>query len=179
MSRLRRGVRCTRLGCREVGNCRFKNQLSDRSSSSQPRLSLYTWIGDVGSPNMKILLVEDSRFLRRASEMALGRAGYEVVTAADGEEALKIAQDQIPNLILLDMMLPKLSGLEVLRALKLDVATKDIPVIVLTALSERNKEKLLQEGARGLHGEVRRTAGEGWRSLDSSSEASDWQSVKR
>lgn len=96
---------------------------------------------------MKILLVDDSRFLRRASEMALGRAGYEVVTAGDGEEALKIAQGQIPNLILLDMMLPKLSGLEVLRALKLDAATKDIPVIVLTALSERNKDKLLQEGA--------------------------------
>jgi two-component system cell cycle response regulator len=96
---------------------------------------------------MKILLVDDSRFLRRASELALVRAGYEVMAAADGEEALKMARAQVPNLILLDMMLPKLSGLEVLRALKLDAATKDIPVIVLTALSERNKEKLLQEGA--------------------------------
>jgi two-component system alkaline phosphatase synthesis response regulator PhoP len=96
---------------------------------------------------MKILLVDDSRFLRRAGEQALKRAQYEVVTAADGEEALKIAQEQIPNLILLDMMLPKLPGLEVLRALKQDAATKDIPVIILTGLSERNSEKLLQEGA--------------------------------
>ena|SRR5580698_2704509 len=96
---------------------------------------------------MKILLVDDSRFLRRASERALGRAGYEVVTAADGEEALRIARDQIPKLILLDMMLPKLPGLEVLRALKQDALTKDIPVIILTGLSERNSEKLLQEGA--------------------------------
>ncbi|HLW87102.1 MAG TPA: response regulator [Terriglobales bacterium] len=96
---------------------------------------------------MKILLVDDSRFLRRASEQALGRAGYKVITAADGEEALKIARDQIPKLILLDMMLPKLPGLEVLRALKQDAATKDIPVIILTGLSDRNSEKLLQEGA--------------------------------
>jgi len=96
---------------------------------------------------MKILLVEDSRFLRRANERALEKAGYVVLTAADGEEALKIAQEAIPNLILLDMMLPKLSGLEVLRALKQGAATKGIPVIILTGLSERNKEKLLQEGA--------------------------------
>jgi|SRR5579863_1515228 len=96
---------------------------------------------------MKILLVDDSRFLRRASEQALGRAGYKVITAADGEEALKIARDQIPKLILLDMMLPKLPGLEVLRALKQDAATKDIPVIILTGLSDRNSERLLQEGA--------------------------------
>jgi|SRR5580698_6588886 len=98
---------------------------------------------------MKILLVDDSKFLRRAGEQALKRAQYEVVTAADGQEALKIAQEQIPNLILLDMMLPKLPGLEVLRALKQDAATKDIPVIILTGLSERNSEKLMQEGAIG------------------------------
>jgi CheY-like chemotaxis protein len=98
---------------------------------------------------MKILLVDDSRFLRRAGEQALKRAQYEVVTAADGQEALKVAQEQIPNLILLDMMLPKLPGLEVLRALKQDAATKDIPVIILTGLSERNSEKLMQEGAIG------------------------------
>jgi CheY-like chemotaxis protein len=98
---------------------------------------------------MKILLVEDSKFLRRAGERALGKAGYEVITAGDGDEALKVAQGQLPDLILLDMMLPKLSGLEVLRALKLDAATKGIPVIILTGLSERNSEKLLQEGAAG------------------------------
>jgi CheY-like chemotaxis protein len=96
---------------------------------------------------VKILLVDDSKFLRRAGERALERAGYQVITAADGAEALTIAKDRIPNLIVLDMMLPKLSGLEVLRALKQDVATKDIPVIVLTALSERNAAKLLEEGA--------------------------------
>lgn len=96
---------------------------------------------------MKILLVDDSRFLRLASERALVKAGYQVISAADGEEALRVARNQIPNLILLDMMLPKISGLEVLRALKQDAATKNIPVIILTGLSERNKEKLLQEGA--------------------------------
>jgi CheY-like chemotaxis protein len=96
---------------------------------------------------MKILLVDDSRFLRKAGEQALRKAGYDVISASDGDEALKIAQEQIPNLILLDMMLPKLPGLEVLRALKQNAATKDIPVIILTGLSERNSEKLLKEGA--------------------------------
>ncbi len=95
----------------------------------------------------KVLLVEDSTFLRLASERALMRAGYEVSTAGDGEEALLAANRKPPDVILLDMMLPKLSGPEVLKALKSNPATNSIPVIVLSSLSQRNKEKLLQEGA--------------------------------
>lgn len=95
----------------------------------------------------KVLLVEDSTFLRLASERALMRAGYEVSTAGDGEEALLVANRKLPDVILLDMMLPKLSGPEVLKALKSNPATNSIPVIVLSSLSQRNKEKLLQEGA--------------------------------
>jgi len=95
----------------------------------------------------KVLLVDDSKFLRRANECALVKAGFEVSTAADGEEALRVANDQLPDIILLDMMLPKISGPEVLRALKANPATMDIPVIVLTSLSQRNEEKLLSEGA--------------------------------
>jgi DNA-binding response OmpR family regulator len=60
-----------------------------------------------------ILLVEDSRFLRLANEKALVRAGYSVVTASDGEEALRIAYVRPPDLILLDMLLPKLGGAQV------------------------------------------------------------------
>lgn len=78
-----------------------------------------------------ILLVEDSRFLRRANERVLAKAGYEVVTAADGEEALQLARTKAPDLILLDMLLPKLGGPEVLRALRGDPATAAIPVVVL------------------------------------------------
>jgi CheY-like chemotaxis protein len=97
--------------------------------------------------NSKVLLVEDSKFLRIANGRALSRAGYEVSTAADGEEALRVANDKLPDIILLDMLLPKISGPAVLKALKMDPATKHIPVIVLTSLSQKNAEKLLTDGA--------------------------------
>jgi CheY-like chemotaxis protein len=97
--------------------------------------------------NSKVLLVDDSKFLRMANERALSRAGYEVSTAADGEEALKVANDKLPDVILLDMLLPKISGPNVLKALKANPATRDIPVIVLTSLSQKNEEKLINEGA--------------------------------
>ncbi len=95
----------------------------------------------------KVLLVDDSKFLRMANVFALSKAGFEVSTAADGEEALQVVNDKQPDIIVLDMMLPKISGPEVLRALKANPATMDIPVIVLTSLSQRNEEKLLSEGA--------------------------------
>lgn len=95
----------------------------------------------------KVLLVEDSKFLRMANERVLTNAGYEVSTAVDGEEALRIANEKMPDIILLDMLLPKLSGPEVLRALKANAATAAIPVIVLTSLSQKNEGKLIQDGA--------------------------------
>src|ERR1700728_313970 len=96
---------------------------------------------------MKVLLIEDSKFQRTANGRALIRAGYDVLYAADGEEGLGAAQENIPDLILLDMMLPKVSGLDVLRALKADVFVKHIPVIVLSGLGQANEAKLLKEGA--------------------------------
>ncbi len=101
----------------------------------------------MAASNSKVLLVEDSKFLRMANERALSNAGFQVSTAADGEEALQLANDKLPDIILLDMMLPKISGPNVLKALKGNPATKDIPVIVLTSLSQSNEEKLLHEGA--------------------------------
>ncbi len=98
-------------------------------------------------PNSKILLVEDSKALRMASARVLTRAGYEVCTAGDGEEALRVAQEKHPDIILLDMLLPKLSGEDVLRVLKANPDTSTIPVIVLTALSKKNKDRLLRDGA--------------------------------
>lgn len=74
-------------------------------------------------------------------------AGYDVIHAADGEEGLRAARESIPDLILLDMMLPKLSGLDVLRALKSDALAKHIPVIVLSGLGQANEAKLLKDGA--------------------------------
>ncbi len=96
---------------------------------------------------MRILLVEDSRFIRMENERALIKAGYEVVCAEDGQSALQLARGQQPDLILLDLMLPKMSGFEVLEYLKSNPGTAQIPVVVLSALYEKNREKLMAAGA--------------------------------
>ena len=95
----------------------------------------------------KVLLVEDSKFLRIVNGRVLTKAGYEVSMAEDGEEALRIANNMLPDVILLDMLIPKLSGLEVLRELKNNPATMAIPVVVLSSLSQKNEERLKQAGA--------------------------------
>jgi CheY-like chemotaxis protein len=95
----------------------------------------------------KILLVDDSKFLRLATERALSRAGYDVSTANDGERALEIAREKKPDVILLDMLLPKMTGPDVLKALKKDPATAGIAVVVLTGLSQKNAVRLQQDGA--------------------------------
>ena len=84
----------------------------------------------------RILLAEDDRFLRRAAEARLKRHGLEVLTAADGEEALRIARAERLDLVLLDVIMPKLEGFEVLKLLKEDEATASIPVIVLSNLGQ-------------------------------------------
>jgi CheY-like chemotaxis protein len=99
---------------------------------------------------MKVLLVEDSKFLRMSTERALTKAGYEVICAGDGDEALRMAREHLPALVLLDMMLPKLSGPEVLKALKQDPATAGIAVMVLTSLSPKNAKALEKDGAAGF-----------------------------
>lgn len=96
---------------------------------------------------MKILLVDDSKTMLRENERVLHKAGYEVVCAEDGQSALDLAREHKPDLILLDMILPKLSGPEVLASLKKDAATSDIPVVVLSSLTEKNRQKLIQAGA--------------------------------
>jgi|HubBroStandDraft_6_1064221.scaffolds.fasta_scaffold645126_1 CheY-like chemotaxis protein len=96
---------------------------------------------------MTILVIEDSRFLRLALERILVKAGYHVIAVGDGQEGLLRAQDNRPDLILLDMMLPTLEGTEVLRQLKQDPLTTHIPIIVLSGLSQKNEEKLKTAGA--------------------------------
>ena len=78
----------------------------------------------------RILLVEDDETIRMALQFALGKAGYDVVVAEDGAEGLLKTQNEDPDLILLDIMLPQISGMEVLRRLRRE---KDTPVILLTA----------------------------------------------
>ena len=66
----------------------------------------------------RVLLAEDDRFLRKAAETTLKRGGFAVITAADGEEALRLARESAPDLMLLDLIMPKMQGFDVLAALK-------------------------------------------------------------
>jgi len=84
----------------------------------------------------KILVVEDDQDLLELLAYNLDKAGYRVVTASDGLGAVNAARDQLPDLILLDLMLPVMDGLEVCRTLKRGEATKNIPVLMLTAKGE-------------------------------------------
>jgi len=96
---------------------------------------------------VRILLVEDSRVIRRENQAALMKAGYEVMCAEDGEAALHMAHELSPDLILLDMIIPKINGPEVLQRLKNDPETSGIPVVVVSSLSDKNREKLMEVGA--------------------------------
>jgi len=82
----------------------------------------------------KILFVEDESALQKTFGERLSPEGYEVISALDGEIGLRLAKTKKPDLILLDLILPKANGFEVLKELKEDKETKDIPVIVLTNL---------------------------------------------
>lgn len=94
-----------------------------------------------------MLLIDDSKFLRRANELSLAKAGHKIVTASDGEEGLRLASEKTPDIIVLDMMLPKLGGEQLLQLLKGDPLTAKIPVIVLCSLAQKNGEKLMSAGA--------------------------------
>ncbi|TET84708.1 MAG: response regulator [Candidatus Nealsonbacteria bacterium] len=82
----------------------------------------------------KILFIEDEPTLQKTFGEILKPEGYEVIPALDGEMGLRLAKNKKPDLILLDLILPKVNGFEVLKKLKAEVETKDIPVIVLTNL---------------------------------------------
>ena len=114
---------------------------------------------------MKVLLVEDSKFLRAATERTLTRAGYEVLSAGDGEQAVRLAREHMPALILLDVMLPKMTGPAVLSVLKNDSTTAAIPVMMLTGLSQKNAKQLEKEGACGFFAKTDSMLGNGPHSL--------------
>ncbi|MGH9505173.1 MAG: response regulator [Terriglobales bacterium] len=96
-----------------------------------------------------VLLVEDNMVQRFMNERILHKAGYTVVHAADGDEALRMACEGLPDLILLDLLLPGLGGRRVLLALKDNPATAEIPILILSGLPKSNETKLRKEGAAG------------------------------
>ena len=97
-----------------------------------------------------VLLIEDSRFARTANQRALTRSGFEVIATDDGEGAIDLAKKSQPDVILLDLMLPNVTGVQVLRLLKVEPQTRSIPVIVVSSLSHRNKSALLRDGAADM-----------------------------
>src|SRR5262245_1665445 len=92
-----------------------------------------------------VLLAEDDRFLRKAAETMLKRNGFTVTAAADGEEALRLAREVHPDLVLLDLIMPKMQGFDVLAALKAGPETASIPVIVLSNLGQDSDVQLARE----------------------------------
>jgi two-component system cell cycle response regulator DivK len=89
----------------------------------------------------RLLLVEDHPLNRELAEAILVRAGYEVLVVPNGESALAAVRGEHPDLILMDIELPGLDGLEVTRRLKADPALRDIPVLALTAYAMRGDEQ--------------------------------------
>lgn len=81
-----------------------------------------------------ILLVDDDLTLREMYDERLKAEGFDIIQASNGDEALRKAKENKPNIILLDIMMPKVNGFDVLKELKADPELKDIPVIILTAL---------------------------------------------
>lgn len=89
-----------------------------------------------GDKKFKILAVEDDNFLRDLLSRKLGKENSEFITAIDGEEALKILETETPSIILLDLVLPGIDGFEVLKKIRENPRTKDIPVVILSNLGQ-------------------------------------------
>jgi two-component system alkaline phosphatase synthesis response regulator PhoP len=90
----------------------------------------------------KILVVDDEIYIVHILDFSLGMEGYEVLTASDGEQALEMAQKAQPDLIVLDIMMPKLDGYETCKLLKADERTRQIPVILLSAKGRHTDQKI-------------------------------------
>ena len=96
-------------------------------------------------PRARVLVVDDEADLVRILQFGLQSIGYQVETASDGQEALKKARETKPDIILLDLMLPKLDGYKVCRLLKFDERYKNIPIIILSARTQEGDQLLAME----------------------------------
>ena len=95
-----------------------------------------------------ILYVEDNEYNRKIVRQLLGKTSYRLIEALDGEAGVAMAQAEKPDLILMDVQLPKMSGLDATRALKADARTSHIPVIVITSFAlSGDREKAAEAGA--------------------------------
>ena len=96
-----------------------------------------------------ILYIEDNEYNRKIVRQLFSRTSYRLIEAADGEAGVAMAQKELPNLILMDVQLPKMSGLDATRVLKADARTSQIPVIVITSFAmSGDREKAAEAGAQ-------------------------------
>lgn len=96
----------------------------------------------------KILVVDDERYILHILDFSLGSEGYEVITAGDGEQAVERTKSEKPDLIVMDIMMPKMDGFEACKLIKSDPDTREIPVIMLTAKGrEVDKNRGMEAGA--------------------------------
>lgn len=96
----------------------------------------------------KILLVEDNQDISFLMTARLDMSGFDVAKAIDGEEALQRVRDNRPDLILMDLMIPKIDGFDVTRMIKNDQTTRSVPIIVISALNQQtDREKAIDCGA--------------------------------
>jgi CheY-like chemotaxis protein len=105
-------------------------------------------MGSVG--NHKILVVEDDKFLRRACSSALTQRGFSVVVGVDGEEGISLAKSHLPDLILLDLIMPGMTGFDVIDSLKGNESTAGIPILVISNSSaDEGMQRAIKMGANG------------------------------
>ena len=93
----------------------------------------------------KILIVDDDTSITLSTSFVLEKEGYTVIIAVDGEEALKKAKEELPHLIILDIMLPKVNGFDVCKRLKANAQTREIRTIMLTAKGDEKDKRLAEE----------------------------------
>lgn len=93
------------------------------------------------TPKKKVLIIEDDPLIIKMYQAKFVFDGFDVLTAEDGMKGLELAKSNIPDFIILDIMMPQLSGIDLLEKLRADSRGKDIPVIVLTNLSEKDEEQ--------------------------------------
>lgn len=104
----------------------------------------------MSEPSKTVLLVEDNATIRDAFGILLQESGYAVLQAGTGEDALRAARDSVPDLILLDLGLPDIPGLDVARRLSADAATAGIPILAITGRAlETDRDACLEAGCTG------------------------------
>lgn len=103
--------------------------------------------GKTGMPDKNVMVVEDNEKNRKLVRVVLKSKGYNVIEATTGEEALNILKNQKPNIILMDIQLPGIDGLTLIKQIKADATTKEIPIIAVTAYAMKGDEqKILDTG---------------------------------